>query len=177
MKEEWKPISGYTDKYAVSNMGRVFSRKSKTILKPQVRGRNRSYLCVQLYADSSTKRSYDIHRLVAEAFIDNPDNLPIVNHRSGDKLDCAATNLEWATHAINVQHAYDNGLIRPSHKGYGIAQCMLTGELIATYPTYMSIQNELGIGRTSVYNCCMGYQASTSGYTWRFASKEDVYGE
>ena len=103
--EYWKDIEGFPN-YQVSNLGYVASKKTGKILKPYL---TRGYLRVSLYNDSGRKCKL-VHRLVAEAFILNPDNRSDVNHINGCKADANACNLEWATPSENMSHAHNNGL-------------------------------------------------------------------
>ena len=105
--EIWKPIPDY-DGYQVSTFGRIKSFKYKTkILKPSLRF---VYLNVQLYKDGKQKH-FNVHRLVALAFLPNLDNKPQVNHRDGHPMNCYVGNLEWATAKENTQHAHVTGLV------------------------------------------------------------------
>lgn len=108
-KEEWKPIKGYEDKYAISNFGRVKSLKprykDRDILKTSSDGFG--YLRCDL---SNPRKTVKIHRLVAEAFIPNPYNKPTVNHIDGDKTNNRVDNLEWNTVHENNLHANRMGL-------------------------------------------------------------------
>ena len=97
--EIWRNIVGYNGKYHVSNMGRV--RHNETILKPYPN--SCGYLRVGLYKEGKHRKEL-VHRLVADAFIDNPYNLPVVNHKNEDKEDNRATNLEWATIKENMNY-------------------------------------------------------------------------
>jgi hypothetical protein len=120
MNEIWKPIAGYEDYYCVSNLGNVRSNGKKYV-DAMNRVQNRKpkqlkihvatigYLCVDLNANGISKQKY-IHRLIAEAFIPNPDNKPTVNHIDGNKLNNNISNLEWNTYSENNKHAVDNGL-------------------------------------------------------------------
>jgi NUMOD4 motif len=102
-KEQWKPIANF-EGYAVSNMGRI--RHNTRVLKQFYRS---GYLAVNLYhAEQMTKHS--VHVLVARAFVPNPKHLPEVNHVDGIKSHCQSGNLEWRTHAGNMQHAAHNNL-------------------------------------------------------------------
>jgi len=108
VKEHWKEIENYED-YLISDHGRVFSCKRKKFLKPQ---KNRGgYLFVNLYKNGVHK--HYLHRLVALAFIENPENKRTVNHIDGCKTNNHISNLEWNTYSENVQHSFDNGLQKP----------------------------------------------------------------
>lgn len=128
MNEIWKDIIGYEGLYLISNFGNIKSteriilypnscynktnkgviRKEK-LLKPSDKKR---YLSVTLSKDK-IKIYPLIHRLVAIHFIDNPNNLPCVNHIDGNKHNNIYTNLEWCSHSDNTQHAIKNGLLKP----------------------------------------------------------------
>lgn len=108
-KEIWKPILGWP--YEVSNMGKVKNANNGNTVKPW---RQKSgYLNADLHLNG-VKKSYRVHRLVAEAFIPNPDGKTEVNHIDGNKENNAVDNLEWATHKENMGHAFDNGLCQIS---------------------------------------------------------------
>ena len=104
--EYWTDIKGYPN-YSVSNLGRVRSKKTGKILKPYKT--NRGYLTVGFWSDGKKKR-LSIHRLVAQAFIQNLNNLPEVNHINGCKADNNVNNLEWSSGSANISHAYQTGL-------------------------------------------------------------------
>jgi len=99
MKEGWRPIKDF-ENYFVSNCGHVINTNTGKILKPHLN--HNGYSVVQLYKDkkSKTKR---VHRLVAEAWIANPDNLPEVDHIVADKQDNSVSNLRWATGSLNTR--------------------------------------------------------------------------
>ena len=104
--EYWKDIEGFPN-YQISNLGNVWSKKTNRILKPYKT--NRGYLTVGFWLDGKKKR-LSIHRLVAQAFLTNPQNFPEVNHINGYKTDNNLDNLEWATGRNNILHAYQAGL-------------------------------------------------------------------
>lgn len=112
--EIWYPIEGYEDRYQVSNFGNVRTildnhGNAKCALKTQGKSWNQQYLSVQLYI-KDVKRHHLVHRLVAQAFIPNPENKPHVNHKDGNKLNNHVSNLEWCTQQENIQHGYVIGL-------------------------------------------------------------------
>ena len=125
MEEIWKPVKNYEGLYEVSNNGKVKAlykrvdgikchREWKEHLLRLGVDPNGYYRCALSHNNqSSTKK---VHRLVAEAFIPNPNNYPCVNHIDGNKQNNNVSNLEWCTHLQNMKHATENGL-RPKPKG------------------------------------------------------------
>lgn len=120
--EVWKDVVGFEDYYEVSNTGKVRrkdhitvykngarARFSQTILKPSVF--KKGYLMVYLSVKSK-KKTKSVHRIVAEAFIPNPENKETVNHKDLDKTNNHVSNLEWLTNEENIQHSIDNGMYK-----------------------------------------------------------------
>lgn len=128
MIEEWKPIKGYEGFYEVSNTGKVRS-VNRELVKPngisyhyksvvlKQRDNGNGYLIVCLRKRCSHKNKY-IHRLVAEAFIPNPENKSEINHKDGNKTNNVISNLEWCTRSQNAQHGFDNGLLKKGENHY-----------------------------------------------------------
>ena len=110
-----KPIKGWEDLYTISSDGKVYSIRSGKYLKPRLSmdGYERVALC----RGRNYRREYRVHRLVAEAFIDNPNNLPQVNHKDFNKLNNYIENLEWCTNYENARYSIENN--RP---GFGNQQ-------------------------------------------------------
>lgn len=109
MGEIWKVIDGY-ENYEVSTAGRVRNIATSVVLKPNNCGR---YLQVKL-SQNSKRKNFLVHRLVASAFIPNPDNKPQVNHINGIKTDNSASNIEWTTPSDNIKHSYLKNLRCPT---------------------------------------------------------------
>lgn len=111
--EDWKDIKEYEGIYRVNTNGEVYSIKSNKILKPFYKSHipNNQYFAVELHNGNKGKIVY-IHRIVAETFIPNPDNLPCVNHKDGNKTNNCVNNLEWCTYSENSTHAVQMGLFQ-----------------------------------------------------------------
>lgn len=124
--EKWKDVVGYEDYFLVSDLGRVFSKRTNRILKQYLNKSRRMSLSTWVEGKRVTFR---IHRLVAEAFLLNPENKPTVNHKDGNPSNNFLVNLEWATYSENEQHAYDTGL-RKSKEGADHHNSVLTEENI-----------------------------------------------
>lgn len=126
--ESWKDIVGYEGLYEISNFGRVRSHENKItysvrhgerkwkqrIIKQYVHPTFSGYK-VDLYKNKKRK-CVQVHRLVAEAFLDNPKNYPVVNHIDGNRLNNNVNNLEWCDHKYNANHAFDNDLTTSNDK-------------------------------------------------------------
>lgn len=104
--ETFKTINNFED-YLISNLGRIKSNKSNKILKNII---DTNGYCVCSLSNEKGRKKHLIHRLVAFAFISNPENKPQVNHKDGNKQNNHVSNLEWCTQKENQRHAWDNGL-------------------------------------------------------------------
>lgn len=187
--EFWKDVIGYEGVYQVSNKGRVkrigkyknqvSEWPSNRILKAAKK--DNGYMYCQLSKDNKTKPKM-IHRLVAEAFIDNPESKPTVNHIDGDRTNNSVENLEWATYKENNIHSlYElNGHFpgkRQNKRGSkAVIQYDLSGKFIKEYPSYREAYRQTGIAGIDVV--CRGdrqknkRQKTAGGYIWRY--KEDI---
>lgn len=108
-----KPIKGWEDKYLISDTGKVFSIRNNKFLRPRISmdGYERVCLC-----DDTKRYEYRVHRLVAETFIDNPNNLTQVNHKDYNTRNNILSNLEWTDNYTNSHYSYDNGrFMRPDN--------------------------------------------------------------
>jgi hypothetical protein len=116
MAEIWKPIPGYEGKYEASSLGRIKSVPRKHQLKEIIMtldDHNSGYKVVKLRGLLGYKKCF-VHRLVAKAFIPNPMNKEIVNHKDLNRWNNTLNNLEWLTQSENVRHGYENRRSIPS---------------------------------------------------------------
>jgi hypothetical protein len=172
--EMWKDIAGYEGLYQISNFGNVKSLPKKKgcgigytqkerVLKAASNGQ---YLFVVLRKDRKSKMHY-VHRLVAQAFIANPNNKSDINHLNGKKTDNRVSNLEWATRQENIIHAYKNGLEKPHTRK--ILQYDKRGNLIKEWNSIKDAAAWLNKPRTNISHCCRGNRyKSAYGYVWKY---------
>ena len=184
MEEEvWKDIDEYEGYYQVSTMGRIRSldrtiesgqgwtvnRKGK-ILKTHLSGAYRNYPAIRLMKNG-VKINHRVHRLVAAAFIPNPENKPEVNHIDGNTENNHVTNLEWCTAKENINHAFENGLY-PERKGRDcpntkwIYHVYLEGVCVADLCGTEEIKR-FGLQSSKVLSCCKGERTQHKGYTFK----------
>lgn len=174
MNEVWKDIKGYEGLYQVSNFGRVKSfRGSAKYGKPDemiLKGRpiNSGYLIVTLYAKNRARKNFQIHRLVADAFIPNPDNLSCVNHKDENKINNCADNLEWCTYQYN--NNYGTAKVRAiDSKSSTILQKTLDGVVIAKYRSAKIASKLLGYEDYLIYLWCR--KGIGGGYKWEYCDE------
>ena len=160
-QEQWKAIKGF-EEYQISTDGRVKARSGK-ILAPNDNGFG--YLHVHLMKDGKP-HAKKIHRLVAEAFIDNPEQKPQVNHIDGNKANNSLDNLEWTTCSENMKHACANGLHIKRAKAV-VQINIITKSVINTYKHANDAERATGINHTQILNACKKNK-TTGGYLWEY---------
>ena len=173
--EEWKAIAGYEGLYEVSNLGRIKSlsridsrgyKRNEKILK--LNKDSGGYLKVSLYKNGKPKQ-YLVHRLVAQAFIPNPNNLPEINHKINDfehRSDNRVENLEWCTRDYNCNYSNHNEKMSESKKGKLLGdknprarkvKCTTTNEI---FNTMKEAGEKYNISIQCIYSCCVGKSKS-----------------
>ena len=157
--EIFKDIPQYQGRYQISNQGRVWSVISQRYMK--LYQTPKGYLTVCLTAKNGKHKQEKVHRLVAMAFIPNPDNKPTVNHLNEIKTDNRVENIEWATMA--EQNAYGTRMNKIRKK---ISQYSLEDKLIATYASTVEASSITGIPTSNIINCANGKLKSAGGYRW-----------
>lgn len=184
MKEEiWKDIKGYEGSYQVSNLGRVkglrrevFKRGICTLPESIMKQRLSFGYCRICLTQNGMRGYYFVHRLVADAFIPNPENKPEIDHINTVKNDNRIENLQWATKSenaqnpISVKRKYASrpiGNKNPNSKI--IKQYSIEGQLIKVYHGLREMARETGYSRFFVNQCCKGKYQKAYGYIWKYA--------
>lgn len=163
-EETWKDIKGYEGLYKVSDRGRIYSIKRKLYRK--FKTDKNGYLVVNLSKNS--KYDYpSVHRLVAMAFIPNPDNLPEVNHKDENKFNNSVDNLEWCTTEYNLK--YGTRLKRVSDKlSKPIEQWSKDGQLIKVWASLIEVEKETGWSHGNISRCANGLSKTAYGFIWKY---------
>ena len=181
--EIWKGIKEYDFYYSISNLGRVKSLKRVVTHKRCKLSVNEKiitncistfgYPFVRMTINNKTK-NFKIHRLIAQAFIPNPENKPQVNHINGIKTDNRVENLEWCTHSENMRHALDTKL-RVMKNGTGIYNSKLTDKIVLTAKeryknekiSYQKLANEYNVSKSVM-------MLAVKGINWKHLNQENA---
>lgn len=183
MTEIWKPIEGFEGHYEVSNTGKIKSLERQritkgggTTLSPERLLKQKinkfGYCTVCLFKNA--KRKYCmVHRLVAFAFIPNPENKPEINHKDGNKFNNSVHNLEWNTPLENKRHAYANGLNGGEHITHRrqVDQYDMERNFIATYSSIAEAARHTGARNSSIWMCCNHRYKTAGNYIWSYAQE------
>ena len=178
--ETWKEIPGLPGYYQVSDQGRVATLKHGfRVYRPEKTKTGYYQVCIE-------RKRYKIHRLVALAFVPNPDGLPQVNHKNENKADNRVENLEWCTqqynNTYNGRHTKCAEKIKKSNtirSGKPINQFTLDGEFVASYPSAWEASRQTGFTKQGIMIACHGGQMRKNkwvntlqykGYIWKYAN-------
>lgn len=170
MKEVWKDVKGYEGLYKVSNLGNiysVYSKRNKAICLSK-----RGYLRVELWKNNKGTK-YMVHRLVAEAFVENTFNKPQINHIDENKTNNRADNLEWCTQIENHNHGTINQRISSSLMNHPklSKQCFLVaedGSIEKVFSSVCEASRQTGINVSSIRDVLHGRTKRAGGRIWRF---------
>jgi len=186
--EKYKEINGYEGLYKISNHGNIFSLISNKILK-KTRDK-KGYERITLHKDKKIK-TFKVHRLVAQAFILNPENKPQVNHIDGIKNNNFDYNLEWSTNQENIIHAYANNLIKNSTNknisnltrrklskinAVKVNQISIKdNKIINTFDSLKEAAEYMNCNPSCIGAVCRGKHKTSKGFKWEFIEDENHY--
>lgn len=176
-EEIWKGIEGYEGLYEISNYGNVRSLNYKhtgviSLLKPGLT--KQGYLRTDLYKNNKSKHCL-IHRLVAKAFIPNPNNFPQINHKDENPLNNHVDNLEWCTAKYNCNYGSHNEKVSKTLQevkdSIPIKQYDLQGNFIKEWKGAREIERILGYNQANIRRCCEYHGRYIKGFQWRYSSE------
>ena len=168
--EIWKDISGYEGLYQVSNLGRVKSLDynhtgREKIMKPSVDKNGYLYVC---FRKNGVKKWYKLHRLVAQAFISNPNNYPQVNHKDENPFNNFVNNLEWCDAKYNINYGTRTERVAEKKSKQVLQIDKNTNKLIAEFPSLTEVERQFGISKSSISKCCKGKLNTAGKYKWQY---------
>ena len=176
MIEIFKDIKDYEGLYQVSNFGNVWSLNYKRTGRAELMKTSKNtkgYLKVTLCKDGKRKH-FLIHKLVAGAFLENPDNLPQVNHIDENKKNNRVDNLEWCDNKYNCNYGTRNQRIaknsvklKNGKTSKSVLQFSLSGEFIREWPSTNEVGRN-GFKQPNIVKCCLGERKSAGGFIWRY---------
>ena len=150
-----KDIIGYEGLYAITSCGKVYSYKRKKFLSP---GKTRGGYLIVCLCKNGQGKMFRVHRLVAEAYIENPLGLETVDHIDGDKTHNNVQNLQWMTQADNTRKANNKT----------VQQFNLGGNLIKVWPSAAEAERQTGVAHQHISKCANGKRKTAGGYIWKF---------
>lgn len=171
MEEIWKDVVGYEGLYQVSNLGRIkslirytlnYKCNKEKILNNRI---SKSGYCYIYLSKNKQIKGFRVHRLVAQAFISNPNNLPQVNHKDGNKKNNSVNNLEWCTAKENTNHAERNSLRKRSYKK--VNQYDLKGNFIKQWNSLTEVALFYNKSKTTICNYCKG-KLKDKNFIWKY---------
>ena len=163
-EEEWRDIKGFEGLYQVSNLGNVRSFKFGKVRMMKLSKGREGYLQLGLLKNGKNT-TIRVHRLVAEAFISNPNNFTDINHKDECKTNNRVDNLEWCTETHNIEYSCATPIL----------QYNLLGVFLKEWVSMANVQRELNISASHICQCCKGDRKSAGGYIWRYASERRDY--
>ena len=160
----WVAINGYENIYEINELGEVRRIETGNVLKGHLS--SDGYRRIGLTVSGKTKL-FLVHRLVANAFIPNPNNYPCVNHKDENKSNNSINNLEWCTYRYNLNFGTRN--IRANHsRKKPILQFSKNGDFIREWDSVTDLKGATGMDISHVSSCCRGKRKTANGYRWQY---------
>lgn len=153
-------VAGYEGLYAITDDGKVWSYRKNIFLKPFLA---RGYFKVRL-CKGEVNKQFLIHRLVAEAFLPNPQNLPQINHKDENKINNCVDNLEWCDAKYNINYGKHNEKVGKKHRKK--VYCV---ELDRVFKSIRLAAEEFNLSDSNIAKCCKGKYKTTGGFHWKYA--------
>ena len=193
MEEVWKDINGYEGLFQISNLGRV-KRLEKSFIDSIGRKYNYKEKIYKLQKDNNgyllvtlpKSKLFRVHRLVANAFLENPNNLKEINHIDGNKSNANVLNLEWVTHKENMKHALESGLMDNARKVFSkkaterklwklsthnkvkVNMYDKNNNFIKSFNSLVDASKYIKVAQQRIWQVCNGVRKSAKGYVFRY---------
>lgn len=170
LKKKFLPIK-IDDRYGVSESGEVSNLLTGKLLKPTINGNG------YLLFNAGAKHKLTVHRQVAQLYVPNPNNYPVINHKDGNKLNNHFSNLEWTTYSGNTRHAFDTGLIdrkklgrlgKLNSKSKPVLQLTKEGVLVREWDCTIQAEREAGFNSATISETCNGKHKSHRGFIFKY---------
>ena len=169
--EIWKEVKGYEGLYQVSNLGRIkrhFKNGKENILNGKI---DKDGYIEVILSKNQNKKYCRLHRLVACAFISNPDDKAEVNHKDRNKRNNDVCNLEWVTPSENVRHTFLTGR---KIRTRAVVQYNKNMELVAEFDSLKEASKKIKLKQNNISTCCNGKQKTVGGYIWRYKVGDNI---
>lgn len=169
-----REIKGYEGIYAISKTATIINLKTNKIRTPSIG--NHGYHSVDLYKNNQRK-TFLVHRLMAETFLDNHESKKTVNHKDGNKINNTLDNLEWASYSENHKHSYtdlgrkaymEGRFGRLNHNSKPVQMCSQDGRFIERFDSIMDAERRTGILNNGIVACLKGKSKTSGGFKWRY---------
>ena len=171
--EIWKDVVGYENLYKVSNLGNVMSFWGKTPKLLKLKKDNSGYLRIELHICKRTRKCFLVHRLVAQAFLPNPNNYPVINHKDENPLNNNVNNLEWCTQKYNcnygtVRERLSRSLTNRKDLSKPVLQFDKNGNFVKEYLSMSDAEKKTGIKHNNICRVCQGKLKYAGNFVWKY---------
>lgn len=181
------PVLNYPN-YTVNEKGKIYSIKSNKFIKPSIT--KKGYMSVELFNENGSKRML-VHRIVAMAYIPNPNHYPQVNHIDENPSNNNVENLEWCTAKYNMNYGNgartrhfkidyskpcyrENAIKNGKNASVPVLQISLAGKVINRFESIKDAERYLGIKTSHICDCCKGKRKTSNGFLWKYERSDDL---